>query len=82
MSALTHPPLDMPYISVLLTHPHDQDWIANITVLRGDFELSQMSPQRDYGPMVRRPSRHLDLALHDLSQEECASMKQKRGTLK
>jgi hypothetical protein len=70
------PPLD---ISALLD---DQDWIENITILRGDFELSQMSPLRDYGSMVRWASRELDLALHTHRPESLRQHEAKAGVLK
>jgi hypothetical protein len=74
MSALPGPSVDSPYISVMLesaqdlvVHHHDQDLIEKITVLRGYFQLSQMSPERDYGPIVRRAARALDGALRHRS---------------
>jgi len=63
-------PVDGVYISAMLdfakdvvVHHHDQDLIEKITVLGGYFELSQMSPKRDYGPIVRRAAWELDGAL-------------------
>jgi hypothetical protein len=40
-----------------------KDLIEKITVLRGYFKLSQMSPERNYSPIVRRAARELDGAL-------------------
>jgi len=70
MSALPVPSVDSPYISAMLdsakdvvVHHRDQDLIEKITVLRGYFNLSQVSPERNYGPIVRRAARELDGAL-------------------
>jgi hypothetical protein len=70
MSALSRPSVDIPYISAMLdsakdvvVDDHDQDLVEKITVLRGYFKLSQMFPERDYGPIVRRAARELDGAL-------------------
>jgi hypothetical protein len=70
MSALPSPSVDVPYISAMLdsavdvvVQHHDQDLIEKVTVLRGYFKLSQMSPERNYGPIVRRAARELDGAL-------------------
>jgi hypothetical protein len=70
MPALTSPSVDIPYICAMLNSAkdvvvqhHDQDLIEKITVLRGYFELSQTSPKRNYGPIVRRAARELDGAL-------------------
>lgn len=89
MSVLTCPPLKIPYVSALLSserdfvvHNQDQDWIENITVLTGDFELSQMSPQRDYSPIVRWASRELDVALHRHRTESLRQHEEKTVVLK
>jgi len=70
MFAMASPSVDTPYISAMLdsakdvvVNHHDQDLIEKITVLRGYFQLSQMSPERNYGPVVRRAARELDGAL-------------------
>jgi hypothetical protein len=70
MSALPSPSVDIPHISAMLdsafdvvVRQHDQDLIEKITVLRGYLKLSQMSPERNYGPIVRRAARELDGAL-------------------
>ncbi len=70
MSALPRPSVDIPYISAILesavdvvVHQHDQDLIEKITVLRGYFKLSQMSPERNYSLIVRRAAMELDGAL-------------------
>ena len=85
MSALTSPLLDIPLLNSkkdLVGHYHDQDWIENITVLTGDFELSQMSLQRDYGPMVRRASRESDVALHRHRSKSLREHEARAGVLK
>lgn len=70
MFALASSTVDSPYISAMLdsaqdvvVQHRDQDLIEKITVLRGYFQLSQMSPERNYGPVVRRAARELDGAL-------------------
>jgi hypothetical protein len=69
MPALPGPSVDIPYISAMLDSAkdivvhYDQDLIEKLTVLRGYFQLSQMSPERNYGPVVRRAARELDGAL-------------------
>jgi hypothetical protein len=70
MSALPRPSVDIPYICAILesavdvvVHHHDQDLIEKITVLRGYFKLSQMSPERNYSLIVRRAAMELDGAL-------------------
>jgi len=70
MTTLPRSSVDTPHIvemlgaasEVLLNH-HDQDLIERITVLKGYFELGQMSPELDYGPSIRRVARELDGAL-------------------
>jgi hypothetical protein len=33
---------------------HDRDLIDKVTVLQGYLELSEISPNRDYGPLLHR----------------------------
>jgi hypothetical protein len=69
--------VDIPHIGEMLDaareallHHRDQDLIEKITVLKSYFELGQMSPQQDYGPIIRRAARELDAALRRHSKRE------------
>ena len=71
MSILARPAVDSSHALELLElartimqRKHDQDLIEKVTVLQGYLELSQMSPDRDYGPILRRALREVTAAVH------------------
>jgi hypothetical protein len=49
---------------IVLERKHDQYLIDKVTVLQGYLELSGMSPDQDYGPILRRATAEVTAALH------------------
>ncbi len=47
----------------ILHRKYDQDLIQKVTVLQAYFELSQLYPDRDYGPVLRRAITELTTAI-------------------
>src|SRR5437660_8080323 len=71
MPTLTRPVVDFSHASELLevartiVQGHrDQDLIEKVTLLQGYLDSSQMQPDQDYGPVVRKAITELTAAVH------------------
>jgi hypothetical protein len=77
MKLVTNNPFPLSYVSGLLStaeevllRQDDHDLMAKVTVLKAYFEWSQISPAKNYAPILGRAVRELNAALRIPSRDQ------------